>query len=126
MTTTVNTFGLNVLNYAAAEQAMFTKMMRENFNYETISTFWSDLSIAEAFGLDSVKDTYERVLESWGRNTEMFTEFVMALNHKSWEHDSRRQTEISQLYADLYYKADEWISVNWDEDARWYYFKMTD
>ena len=114
------------MNYAAAEQAMFTKMMSNELGYETISTFWQDLSIAEVIGGDAVKDTYERVLKSWGKNTKMFTEFVMALNHKSWEHNSRKQYEMSQVYVDLYYKADDWIAEHWDEEARGYYFRITD
>lgn len=126
MTANVNTYGMNALSYAAAEQAMFTKKMNELSGYETISTFWFDLSIAEVYGPEAVKETCERVMKEWSRNPKMFTEFVLALNHKSWEHDSRRQTEMSQLYADLFYKMHDWIYENWDRDGRDYYFSVTD
>jgi hypothetical protein len=55
--------------------------------YKPQTTFFEDFSIADAFGISAVKDTYRRGLEC---ATEMgyiyLTEFVMALNWKIWEH----------------------------------------
>ena len=122
----INTFGLDVLNYAAAEQAMFTKMMANDFNYKTISTFWGDLSIAETFGAASVEDTFNRVCKGWMNDTKMFTEFVLALNHKSWEHSARKQPEMCALYSKLYYLADKMVYDKWNKEQRVYYFSVTD
>lgn len=40
----------------------FREFMREN-GYELQTTFWSDLSIADRFGLPAVRDTFRRAFE---------------------------------------------------------------
>ena len=35
------------------------------FGYTQITTFYSDFSIADNFGIDAVKDTYKRAFKSW-------------------------------------------------------------
>lgn len=39
--------------------------MLEATGYEPISTFWTDFSIADTFGKEAVKDTYERAFAEW-------------------------------------------------------------
>lgn len=94
----------NVFHYGACEEHIFERVMGET-RYTRKTTFFSDLSIAEWYGLESVKDTYNNVVKSWLNNVEYFTEFVMSVNHKAWEWSSRGYIELSQLYSDLYYKA---------------------
>lgn len=33
--------------------------------YETITTFYEDFSIADAFGIHAIKDTYTRAFNEW-------------------------------------------------------------
>lgn len=97
--------------YSAMLQQMFTETLKEMSGYETISTFYSDLSIADVFGIDAIKDTIKRVKDEWKDDYKMFTEFVLAVNHKSWEWDARKEQTnadaIKQLYIDMYYELDD-------------------
>ena len=123
----------NVLSYAAGSQQMFQNLMTE-FGYQTISTFFGDLSIAEWYGTAGVKDTYNEVLKAWSGNTRMFTEFVMALNHKCWFwyqtkqfiYDECDNKSLSGLYSDLYYQACDYVRDNWDDEAQDYFYQTTD
>ena len=38
------------------------------FDYECITTFWEDFSIADAFGEDAIRDTYSRAFGEWKTN----------------------------------------------------------
>ena len=33
--------------------------------YETITSFWSDFTIADRFGVNAIKDTYKRAFNEW-------------------------------------------------------------
>ena len=83
-----------ILQYAGVLQQMFTETLKECSGYETISTFYSDLSIADVYGIDAVKDTIKRVEDEWFNDYKMFSEFVLALNHKSWEWDARPEDNV--------------------------------
>ena len=114
----------------AAEQAKFTAEMGY-LGYETKTTFFGDLSIAEWYGDESVKETYHNVVESWGGSVEFFTEFVMCLNHKGWEHhqlgkNDEKRMKLSKLYFDLYEKVSRFVEKNFDEKGLEYYYRVTD
>jgi hypothetical protein len=116
---------MNIFAYAASEEKMFENIMREN-GYERKTTFYSDLSIAEVYGKSAIVDTYNRVVDSWGNNRVYFTEFVMCLNYKSWEFDAKGNTELTELYVDLYYKADEIARNTFKGEDLEYYYNTTD
>ena len=117
----------NVLTFAAVEDNIFKRVTSET-GYQKFTTFFSDLSIADWFGVASIKDTHTRVVRDWLDDYKYFTEYVMALNHKSWEWNSRGVDELSRLYADLYYQADELFCEHYadNEEAKRYYFEVTD
>ena len=120
---------MNVFQYAAAEQATFSEIMMENSGYETFTTFYSDLSIAEAVSsVNGINDTYNRVCKEWITNYKYFTEFCMALNIKAWEYapNARNNEELCALYSDLYYKARDLAYDNFDDEGKQYFFDMTD
>lgn len=116
---------LQVFELAAMSEVFFEKMM---FGYERKTTFSSDLTIAEYYGKNDVIDTYNRVMKSWIDDIEFITEFVMALNIKSWEHHAQGNDDLSKFYADLYYKADSEVISHYkdNEDALLYYYRTTD
>ena len=60
----------------------FQEYQKENFNYECITTFWEDFSIADAFGIEAIKDTFKRAFEEWKTNYKYLTELVIVLNIK--------------------------------------------
>ncbi len=98
-------------------------MMNEE---EFTTTFWQDFSIADAFGVKAIKDTYKRAFEEWKDDYRYLTDLVIVLNHKCWQHYENGNEKISQLYSDLYYEADEYALDNLKGDEATYYFKKTD
>lgn len=93
---------------------------------EFTTTFWQDFSIADVFGIDAVKDTYKRAFEEWKSDYRYLTDLVVVVNHKCWQHYENGNTELSQLYSDLYYKADAYALDNLKGEELDYYFKVTD
>lgn len=79
----------------------YTNPIFEMNGYEPKTTFWTDFSIADMFGAEGVKDTYNRAKEDWQDSIEYMTELAMVLNHKSWQHNGKHQT-LCSLYADLW------------------------
>lgn len=96
-----------ILEQAAISQQNFKQEMNY-LGYEPKTTFYGDFTIAELVsGLEGVKDTFKRVFEGWSYNIEYFTELVLVLNHKAWEHHEKNNRELSVLYVELYDKADD-------------------
>lgn len=93
--------------------------------YEIKTTFWSDFSIADAFGIDAIKDTFNRAFSEWKNNTEYVTELACVMSWKScaWY---EKNNEYSTLYADYYHKVDEWCMNNLKGKDMDYYLKWTD
>lgn len=116
---------MNILKEAAKAQAQYTDIM-ESFGYETQTTFYSDLTIADAFGVDAVKDTFDRAFKEWKSNIVYITEFIMCLNHKIWEHHHKNNTELMIAYDTLWKQADEWAMNNLNDEDLEYYLKTTD
>lgn len=93
---------------------------------EFTTTFWSDFSIADAFGESAVKDTYKRAFKEWKDDYRYLTDLVMVLNHKCWEHYEKGNESLSALYSDLYYEADAYALDNLEGEEASYYFRVTD
>ena len=51
--------------------------------YELKTTFWNDFTIADAFGVDAIKDTFERAFNEWRNNVVYVTELAMVMSWKS-------------------------------------------
>lgn len=103
--------------------------IEEMTGYRPITTYYMDFSIADAFGEDAVRDTYERakraLCASPKPNYKELTELVMVLNWKCWrwyEHNDR----LSELYAKFYYELSGWCCDNFGEKEAEYYFRTTD
>ena len=114
-----------LLKYAAARQAAFSRGVEQMNGYETKTTFYADMTIAEAWGLAGVKETYDRINRDWRSNYEYYTEFVLVLNHKIWEHYESNEA-LARLYNDLWQEADAWASENFKGEAAEHYFRVTD
>lgn len=103
-----------------------TWRIREITGYEPKTTFYEDFSIADRFGTNAVKDTYNRGLltaESLGH--EFLTEFVMVLNWKIWEHHERNEA-LARVYNDLWELADNYAREHLTGEALSYYYDTTD
>lgn len=100
--------------------------IEERTGYKPLTTFYTDFSIADKFGIDAIKDTYQRASKGWKNNYKYITELVMVLNWKSWEHYGHNDTEKSILYSDLYYELDAWCLDNLKGEELEYYIQTTD
>ena len=99
-------------------------MLLEN-GYETKTTFWQDFSIADAFGIEAIKDTFKRSFRDWKYNCEYITELAMVMSWKScsWYEKDRQKSE---LYAQYYHKVDSWCLDNLKDKELEYYIRTTD
>jgi len=95
---------MSILNYGLCEEMNF-EAMADECGYQRKTTFYNDLSIAECYGVKGIRETYDNVVRNWLNDVVYFTEFVMALNWKSWCWDSRGDDEFTLLYIELYEKA---------------------
>ena len=95
------------------------------FGYKQITTFFQDFSIADAFGINAVKDTYKRGLEYAKTDYKVLTEFVMVLNWKIWEHYETNGA-LARVYNDLWEKADAFAIDYLKGDELSYFFRTTD
>ena len=93
--------------------------------YQAKTTFWDDFTIADVFGKEAIEDTYERAFTEWKSNYEFLTEFVLVLNWKCWEHYEKGDTETSEIYSNLYYKADGYALDNLKDNELDYYIRTT-
>ena len=93
--------------------------------YETITSFWSDFTIADRFGVSAIKDTYTRVLHQWKDNYKYLTELVMVLNWKIWQ-NNEKNNQYAEVYNKLWEEADAYACNNLKGDEAAYFFWTTD
>lgn len=94
--------------------------------YEMKTTFWSDFTIADAFGIDAIKDTFKRAFNEWKTNTIYITELALVMNWKCWAWYYKGNNVISKLYSDYYYEVREWCLDNLKDKDLKYYLDTTD
>lgn len=99
--------------------------IEEMTGYKPISTFYSDFSLAEPFGVDAIKETYERAFNEWKTNYKYLTELVMSLNWKIAEH-YETDKEKALVYDELWRKADEYAVNNLTGEELKYFYNTTD
>lgn len=89
------------------------------------TTFWMDFSIADAFGVDAIQDTFNRAFEGWKSNYKYLTELAMVLNHKCCDWYEKNNT-YSELYSDLYYQVRDYAYDNLKGEELDFYYRVTD
>lgn len=99
--------------------------IEEFCGYKPITTFWEDFSVAECFGTNGVRDTFNRAFSEWKTNFKYLTELVMVMSHKACYWYGKNE-KLQDLYTDLYYKADEYAIEHLEGKEREYYFRTTD
>ncbi len=97
----------------------------QGIGYEPKTTFWSDFSIADAFGVAAVQDTYDRAFEAWKDDAEYMAELVMVLNHKIWQHYEHNEP-LAKLYNSLWEQADIACIENFKGNELRRYYEITD
>ena len=99
--------------------------LAEAIGYTPITTFWTDFSIADVYGLDGIQDTYNRAFNEWKGDYKYLTELVMVLNHKIWEWcnlDDKR----ARLYDKLWRETADYALDNLKGEELSYYLEVTD
>jgi hypothetical protein len=115
---------MNVFEYASACEQNFEAFLME-VGKTRKTTFFSDLSIAEVYGVNAVKDTYNRVMKEWGNNLEFMCEWVVSLNQKIWQHVNRNQN-LARVYDELWQSADNYCRKHFKGDELKYYYRYID
>lgn len=93
--------------------------------YEMTTTFWTDFTIADCFGVAAIKDTFKRAFNEWKGNYIYLTELVIVLNHKMWQH-YERDDALAILYNDLWEKADEYACSHLKGEELSHFYRVTD
>lgn len=93
--------------------------------YETKTTFWQDFSIADVFGINAVKETYNRAFNGWKDNHVYLAELVMVLNWKVWQHYENNEP-LAKVYQELWEKADYYACNNLKGEEAEYFYRVTD
>ena len=94
--------------------------------YKMTTTFPMDFSIADKFGCEAVKNTYKRAFKEWNNNYVYLTELVITLNQKIWEHHGLGNTELAEVYNDLWEEADDYAMENLKGDELKFFLSITD
>ena len=90
------------------------------------NTFWMDFTIADAFGVNAIKDTFKRAFEEWKDDYKMLTALVIILNHKIWQHYEAKNNKLATLYNELWENADQYAFNTLKDEALEYFIEMTD
>lgn len=100
--------------------------IEEETGYKPMTTFWDDFSIADAFGIKAVKDTYKESFKNIKSNYKYLTEFVMVLNWKLWQHYNAGHSDFAKVYNKLWQKADDYAYNHLKGEELHYFIKVTD
>ena len=115
---------MNIFEYASKCEANFEYFLN-SVGKERKTTFFADLSIAECYGVNGVKDTYKNVMKSWGDDLEFMCEWVIALNQKIWQHH-QSNPDLGKLYDELWRQADEYCMDKFEGDDLTAYLDYVD
>lgn len=99
--------------------------IEELTGYKPITTFYQDFSIADMFGINTIKDTYKRAFNEWKDNYKYLTELVMVLNWKIYEHYEKND-DYAKLYNFLWERTDSYAIDNLKDMEAQYYYQITD
>ena len=99
--------------------------IEELTGYKPKTTFWSDFTVADHFGLAAIMDTYRRAFAEWKSDHIYLTELVMVLNWKIWEW-CEKDAAFADLYNALWEKADAYACENLKGEELDYFYRTTD
>ena len=95
------------------------------FGYTQITTFFQDFSIADNFGINAIRDTYNRAFKEWKNDYKYLTELVMVLNWKIWQHYEKNE-DVAKVYQELWEKADAYAMDHLKGEELRYFLSTTD
>lgn len=93
--------------------------------YEMTTTFMRDFDIADMFGENAIKDTFNRAFNEWKDNYVYLTELVIALNWHIYKWYSKNDV-LALLYNELWELADEYACENLNGEELSFFYRITD
>lgn len=99
--------------------------IEEMCGYKPITTFYEDFSIADKFGAEAIKDTFDRAFKEWKSDYKYLTELVMVLNWKCWRY-SEDNMPFSRLYYMFFQKAYDYAIKHLKGEELSYFYRTTD
>lgn len=93
--------------------------------YRPFTTFFEDFSIEDNFGINAIKDTYNRAFNEWEHDYKYLTEFVMVLCWKIKQHHKSNEA-YTKVYNELYHKANDYALENLKGKELQYFYRTTD
>lgn len=112
--------------YGLSDKERFECAYPERQKQRPSSTFYADLSVADVYGAEAVRDTYARAFGEWKSDHKMLTELVAALNHKIWYWHEQGDEEYAKLYDGLWKEADGWAMDNLKGEELSYFLEVLD
>lgn len=94
--------------------------------YQFQTTFWMDFTIADRFGIDAVKNTFNRSFRDWKTDHIYLTELTLVMNWKCWQHYEAKHMELSKLYQEYYYQLRDYGLDNLKGKELTYFIKTLD
>lgn len=92
---------------------------------EFSTTFWQDFTIADKFGVNAVKDTFNRAFEEWKDDYKYLTDLVIVLNWKLWDW-YEKDDKMADAYYKAYNKAHRYALTHLKGDELSYFYRVTD
>lgn len=100
------------------------RVRKETEGFST--TFFMDFSIADRFGDDAIKDTFQRAFKEWKRDYRYLTDLVLVLNQKIWDWYEAGNEPRARIYNDMWIKAQKYADENLKGEELRYYLRATD
>ena len=125
--TNVNDYrNMNPLVAGALAERNFELLMEAlQPDYKRCSTFAADFAIADSFGKDAVKDTFNKAFNEWKADSHMMAEMALVLNHNIWRY-YEIDPELAKIYDECWKMADHYCIENYKGDDLDWYYRVTD
>lgn len=117
---------INPLIAGALAEKNFEILMGElKPDYKRCSTFAADFAIADSFGKEAVKETFDRAFNEWKDRPKMMAEMALVLNHNIWRYHET-DPELAKVYDECWKQADEYCMEHYKDDDLDWYIQVTD
>lgn len=100
------------------------RVRKETEGFST--TFFMDFSIADRFGDDAIKDTFQRAFKEWKGDYRYLTDLVLVLNQKIWDWYEAGNEPRARIYNDMWIEAQKYADENLKGEELRYYLRITD
>ena len=99
--------------------------IEDEIGYRPFTTFFEDFSIADAFGIDAIKDTFDSAMRSWSSDIKYLTELTMVMSWKCGIYFEEGNYEYNRTYHDLYYTVRDYVYDHFEDDDLNYFYHTT-